>query len=74
MYSDWARYEYGQAIDDLNSFRGFFRQQLYSPTALSNLPRTREDTPKNFASRRGDVKIYMAVNMSLLINHCPISY
>jgi hypothetical protein len=40
--------------------------------AHPNSSKTHDGTPQNFASRKGDRKLYMAININLYINTCPI--
>jgi hypothetical protein len=47
---------------------------LFSPTAHPNLPKTHDGIPQNFASQKGDTKLYIATNMYLHINPCPMAY
>jgi hypothetical protein len=44
---------------------------LSSPTAHPDLSKTRHGTPQN-ASQKGGTKLYVAINMYLRINTCPI--
>jgi hypothetical protein len=47
-------------------------RKLFSPVAHPNLSKTHDGTPQNFASRKGGTKLYMAINMYLHTNPCPI--
>jgi hypothetical protein len=53
------------------SFRPVSRN-LFPPTAHPDLSKTHDGTPQNVASRKGGTKLYMAINMYLHINPCPI--
>jgi hypothetical protein len=44
----------------------------FSPAAHPNLPKTHDGTPQNVASRRGDMKQNIGINVCLHINPCPI--
>jgi hypothetical protein len=46
--------------------------QPFSPVAHHKLSKTHDGTPQNFASRKGGTKLYLAINMYLHINPCPI--
>jgi hypothetical protein len=58
-------------IDLIYLSKAVFRK-LFPPAAHSNLSKTRDGTPQNFASRKGSTKLYMAITMYLHINPCPI--
>jgi hypothetical protein len=47
-------------------------QNRFSPVAHPNLSETHGGTPQNVASRKVDMKLYVAINMYLHINPCPI--
>jgi hypothetical protein len=47
-------------------------ETFFSPAAHPNLSKTHDGTPQNFASWKGGTKLYMAINMYLHINSCPI--
>jgi hypothetical protein len=45
---------------------------FFPPVAHPNLSSIHYSTPQNFASQKGGTKLYMAINMYLHINPCPI--
>jgi hypothetical protein len=47
-------------------------RKLISPAAHPNLSKTHDGTPQNVASRKRGTKLYMAINMYLQINPCPV--
>jgi hypothetical protein len=44
----------------------------FPPVAHPNLSKTNDGTPQNFSSQKGGTKLYVAINMYLHINSCPI--
>jgi hypothetical protein len=48
-------------------------RNIFSLAAHPNLSETHDGTPQNFASLKGDTKLYIAINMYLHISSWPIS-
>jgi hypothetical protein len=48
-------------------------RNLFSPAANPKLPKTHDGTPQNVASLKEGMKLYMAIDMYLHINPCPLS-
>jgi hypothetical protein len=47
--------------------------KIYTPTAQPNLSTTQYRKPQNLAKQKGDMKLYMAMNMYLHKTPCPMS-
>jgi hypothetical protein len=50
----------------------YFTHRMNTYPIHPNLPKILDGTPQNFASRKGGTKLYMAINMYLHINLCPV--
>lgn len=47
-------------------------RKLLSPEAYPNLSKAHDSTSQNFASRKRETKLYMAINMYKHKNNCPV--